>query len=98
MSYRTAALVVSLAVAATGCQESSTAPYVVSANTSIAADRSTGDTPNYNLEVILRPCSGDVAGCLVGGHGIGHVKFRQAGNYNVQRLDLGVWLRVLAAN
>src|SRR5438477_7373129 len=98
MSYRTAALVVSLAVASTGCQESSTAPHLVSGNTSIDADRSTGDTPNYNLEVILRPCSADVAGCLVGGDGFGHVKFRQAGNDDVQRIDLGVWVRDLAPN
>lgn len=98
MSYRTAGLVVSLAVAITGCHESSTAPHVVPANTSIAADRSTGDTPNYNLEVILRPCSGDVAGCLVGGDGFGHVKFRQAGNDDAQRIDLGVWVRDLAPN
>src|SRR5258705_546888 len=98
MSYRTDALVVSLAVATTGCQESWTAPHVVSANTSLDADRSTGDTPNYNLEVILRPCSGDVAGCLVGGDGFGHVKFRQSGNDDVQRIDLGVWVRDLAPN
>ena len=98
MSYRTAGLVVSLAVAIPGCHESSTAPHVVPANTSIAADRSTGDTPNYNLEVILRPCSGEVAGCLVGGDGFGHVKFRQAGNDDAQRIDLGVWVRDLAPN
>ena len=98
MSYRTAALVVSLAVATTACQESSTAPQVVSANTSIAADRSTGDTPNYNLEVILRPCTADVEHCVVGGDGFGHVKFRQSGNDNVQRIDLGVWVRDLAPN
>jgi hypothetical protein len=98
MSYRTAALVVSLALAATACQESSTAPRAVSANTSIAADRSTGDTPNYNLEVILRPCTADVGGCVVGGAGFGHVKFRQSGNDDVQRIDLGVWVRDLAPN
>src|SRR5437870_12915346 len=87
MSYRTAALVVSLAVATTACQESSPAPHVVSANTSIAADRSTGDTPNYNLEVILRPSSGDVARRIVGGDGVGHAKFRQPGNDTVQRIN-----------
>ncbi len=98
MSYRTAVVVVSLAIVATACQEPSTAPHVVSANTSIAADRSTGDTPNYNLEVLLRPCSDDVAGCVTGGDGFGHVKFRQAGNDDVQRIDLGVWVRDLAPN
>src|SRR3954466_8692791 len=98
MSYRTAALVVSLAVATTACQESSTAPHAVSANTSIASDRSTGDTPNYNLEVILRPCTADVGGCAVGDDGFGHVKFRQAGNDDAQRIDLGVWVRDLAPN
>ncbi len=98
MSYRTAALVVSLAAVTTACQESSTAPHMVSANTIIAADRSTGNTPNYNLEVLLRPCSADVAGCLVGGDGFGHVKFRQAGNDNAQIVDLGVWVRDLAPN
>jgi hypothetical protein len=97
MSYRTA-LVVSLALATAACQEPSTAPHVVSANTSIAADRSTGQTPNYNLEVILRPCSGDVAGCVVGGDGFGHVKFRQSGNDDAQIVDLGVWVRDLAPN
>src|SRR2546423_1395121 len=97
MSYRTAALVVSLAVAATACHEASTAPHVISANTSIAADRSTGDTPNYNLEVILRPpCNADLEHCPIAGDGFGHVKFRQSGNDNVQRIDLGVWVRGLA--
>jgi hypothetical protein len=96
MSYRTAALVVSLAVATTACQEPPTAPHAIPANTSIAADRSTGDTPNYNLEVILRPCSSGVGGCVAGGDGFGHVKFRQSGNDNVQRIDLGVWVRDLA--
>lgn len=98
MSYRTAVLVLSLAVAATACQEPSTAPHVVPANTSIVADRSTGDTPNYNLEVLLRPCSSDVAGCVTGGDGFGHVKFRQAGNDDAQRIDLGAWVRDLAPN
>ena len=101
MSYRTAALAVSLAVAATGCQESSTAPHVVSANKSIAADRSTGDTPNYNLEVLLQPCSEHVplvAHCVTGDEGFGHVKFRQAGNDDVRRIDLGVRVRDLAPN
>ena len=98
MSYRTAALVLSLAALTTACQESSTAPQLLSANSSIAADRSTGDTPNYNLEVLLRPCSADVTGCLVGGDGFGHVKFRQAGNDDVQRIDLGVWVRDLTPN
>src|SRR5437773_5010136 len=97
MSYRTAGLVVSLAVAITACQESSTAPRVVSTNTSIAADRLTGDTPNYNLEVILRPpCNADVEHCPIGGDGFGHVKFRQSGNDDVQRIDLGVWVTGLA--
>src|SRR2546423_15657566 len=96
MSYRTAALVVSLAVVATACHEASTAPHVISANTSIAADRSTGDTPNYNLEVILRPpCNADLEHCPIAGDGFGHVKFRQSGNDNVQRIDLGVWVRGL---
>jgi hypothetical protein len=53
------------------------------------ADRSTGDTPNYNLEVLLRPVGS--------GDGFGHVKFRQAGNDDVAgRIDLGVWVRDLA--
>jgi hypothetical protein len=95
MSHRTAALVVSLAVAATACEGSWTGPHAAPADASIAPDRSTGDTPNYNLEVILRPCSGEVAGCVVGGDGFGHVKFRQAGNDDAQRIDLGVWVRDL---
>ena len=65
------------------------------------ADRSTGDTPNYNLEVLLQPCSEHVpavTGCVGGDGGFGHVKFRQAVNDNLQRIDLGVWVRDLAPN
>src|SRR6476661_858556 len=98
MVYRTAALMVSLVIVMTACQESSTAPRMRIANSGIALDRSTGDTPNYNLEVILRPCSGEVAGCLAGGDGFGHVKFRQDANDDAQRIDLGVWVRDLAPN
>jgi hypothetical protein len=78
------------ALAAIGCKEGPTAPRALSANTTMAGDRSTGDTPNYNLEVLLRP-----AGSWAG---FGHVKFRQSGNDDVQRVDLGVWVRDLAPN
>ena len=79
-----AALAVTLAGIA--CSESSTptAPGFRAPN--VAQDRSTGDTPNYNLEVQLR------------GDGFGHVKFRQAGNDAVQVVDLTVWVRDLAPN
>ena len=49
-------------------------------------DRSTGDTPNYNLEVILR------------GDGFGHVKFRQPGSDDAHTVFLGVWVRDLEPN
>jgi hypothetical protein len=68
---------------------------------SAVTDRSTGDTPNYNLEVLLQPCSEHVpslTGCVAGDEGFGHVKFRQAGNDDVHRIDLGVWVRDLAPN
>ena len=90
MVFRTAALIISTAIAMTACQDPSTAPRALSANTNRVADRSTGDTPNYNLELLLRP-----AGT---GDGFGHVKFRQDGNDGVQRIDLGVWVRDLAPN
>ena len=86
MIFRTAALIVSAAIAMTACQDRPTAPRTLSASNGVA-DRSTGDTPNYNLELILRP-----AGT---GDGFGHVKFRQDGNDGVQRIDLGVWVRDL---
>jgi len=43
--------------------------------------------PNFNLEVILRAPEGSV--------GFGHVKFRQ-NNDDVERVDLGVWVRDLS--
>lgn len=86
------------ALAATACQEGPTSPRAPSVRESVSADRSTGDTPNYNLEVLLRPCTADVTGCVVGGDGFGHVKFRQAGNDDAERIDLGVWVRDLAPN
>ena len=78
------------ALAASACQEVPTSPQALSVNTSVATDRSTGDTPNYNLEVILRPVGA--------GDGFGHVKFRQSGNDDAQIIDLGVWVRDLAPN
>jgi hypothetical protein len=72
------------------CREAPTSPKALSVNTSVATDRSTGDTPNYQLEILLRP-----AGSW---DGFGHVKFRQSGNDDVQRIDLGVWVRDLAPN
>ena len=78
------------ALAAIACQEGPTSPRAPSLNTSVATDRSTGDTPNYNLEVLLRPVGS--------GDGFGHVKFRQAGNDDAQIIDLGVWVRDLAPN
>lgn len=78
------------ALAATACQERPTSPPRGLLTTTVAQDRSTGDTPNYNLEVLLRP-SGS-------GDGFGHVKFRQAGNDDAQIIDLGVWVRDLAPN
>jgi hypothetical protein len=78
------------ALAAIGCKEGPTGPQALSVNTTMAADRSTGDTPNYQLEVLLRP-----AGSW---DGFGHVKFRQSGNDNAQIVDLGVWVRDLSPN
>jgi hypothetical protein len=73
-------------LAGIACSETSTptAPTLPAPN--VAQDRSTGDTPNYNLEVLLN------------GEGFGHVKFRQAGNDDLQRVDLTVWVRGLAPN
>jgi hypothetical protein len=85
--------ITALAVAAfvvTACQDGPTSPHALSVNISPAEDRSTGDTPNYNLEVLLRPVGS--------GDGFGHVKFRQAGNDDAQIIDLGVWVRDLAPN
>lgn len=78
------------ALVAVACQEGPTSPHGLGVNVSTAADRSTGSTPNYNLEVLLRPAGS--------GDGFGHVKFRQAGNDNAQIVDLGVWVRDLAPN
>jgi hypothetical protein len=78
------------ALAATACQEGPTSPKAVSVNTSVATDRSTGDTPNYNLEVLLRPVGS--------GDGFGHVKFRQPGNDNAEIIYLDVWVRDLEPN
>ena len=72
------------------CREAPTSPKAPPVITSVATDRSTGDTPNYNLEILLRP-----AGSW---DGFGHVKFRQSGKDDVQRIDLGVWVRDLAPN
>lgn len=72
------------------CREAPTSPKALSVNTSVATDRSTGDTPNYQLEILLRP-----AGSW---DGFGHVKFRQSGNDAAEIIDLGVWVRDLAPN
>ena len=96
----TASLVI-VALAATACREGATSPHAPSVTAIFLADRSTGDTPNYNLEVLLQPCSEHVppvAHCVTGDEGFGHVKFRQAGNDDVKRIDLGVWVRDLAPN
>jgi hypothetical protein len=85
----TAAVLVA-AIAATACQEPPSGPGKPSLNIRTMGDRSTGDTPNYNLEVLLRPVGS--------GDGFGHVKFRQAGNDDAQIIDLGVWVRDLAPN
>ena len=78
------------ALAATACQDVPTSPGALSVNTSGAMDRSTGTTPNYNLEVLLRPAGS--------GDGFGHVKFRQPGNDNAEIIFLDVWVRDLAPN
>ena len=83
-------LVLIAALAATACQEGSTSPRTPSVTKSVATDRSTGDTPNYNLEVLLRPVGS--------GDGFGHVKFRQPGNDNAEIIFLDVWVRDLAPN
>jgi hypothetical protein len=83
-----AALIATLVTIA--CRETPTSPIALSVITSVATDRSTGVTPNYELEVLLRP-----AGSW---DGFGHVKFRQSGKDDVQRIDLGVWVRDLAPN
>jgi hypothetical protein len=101
---RTRSVAASLAIvalAAAACRESPTSPQATSTTASLATDRSTGDTPNYNLEVLLQPCSEHVPavpGCVAGDAGFGHVKFRQAGNDNLEKFDLGVWVRDLAPN
>jgi hypothetical protein len=71
------------AVAATACKDGPTSPKQVAVAGTMQSDRSTGDTPNYNLEVILR------------GDGFGHVKFRQPGNDDAHTVFLGVWVRDL---
>jgi hypothetical protein len=82
-----ALLTVAMLVAA--CSDSSTAPMttptppVALANAGVAWGP---ETPNFNLEVILR-----------GNSGFGHVKFRQPNDeQNVVHLD--VWVRDLAPN
>jgi hypothetical protein len=89
MFVRTAALIVSAAIVTTACQDRSTDPQRLSVNSNAVADRSTGDTPNYNLEILLRPVGS--------GAGFGHVKFREQRDANdaSQRIDLGVWVRDL---
>jgi hypothetical protein len=50
------------------------------------------ETPNFNLEVILRPTAGP-------DNGFGHVKFRQPNESDpVQTILLGVWVRDLVPN
>lgn len=78
------------ALAATACQETPTSPKALSVITSVATDRSTGDTPNYNLEVILRPVGS--------GDGFGHVKFRERKNDEPLIVYLDVWVRDLEPN
>ena len=90
MRVSTTVSVLVAALAATACQEGPTTPRALSVSTSAAADRSTGDTPNYQLEIILRDATG--------GDGFGHVKFRQSGKDDAQIIDLGVWVRDLAPN
>ncbi len=74
------------AFVATACKDGPTAPQQLARAGTLLADRSTGDTPNYNLEVILR------------GDGFGHVKFRQPGNDDAHTVFLGVWVRDLEPN
>ena len=74
------------AFAATACKDGPTTPQQIAVAGTVQADRSTGDTPNYNLEVILR------------GDGFGHVKFRQPGNDDAHTVFLGVWVRDLEPN
>jgi len=74
------------AFAATACKDGPTSPQQVAVAGTMQADRSTGDTPNYNLEVILR------------GDGFGHVKFRQPGNNDAHTVFLGVRVRDLEPN
>lgn len=70
------------------CREVPTSPGALSVNTSVAMDRSTGTTPNYNLEVLLRPAGS--------GDGFGHVKFREPANDDIaRRAYLDVWVRDL---
>lgn len=90
MTSRAATLVAALAITTLACQDQSTAPHTLQRTAGTAGDRLTGDTPNYNLEILLHPVDP--------GAGFGHVKFRQAGNDEVQRIDLGVWVRDLAPN
>lgn len=74
------------AFAATACTDGPTSPRQIAVAGTVQADRSTGDTPNYNLEVLLR------------GDGFGHVKFRQPGNDDAHTVFLGVWVRDLEPN
>jgi hypothetical protein len=90
MRVRITGPVLIAALAVSACQEGPTSPRALSANISVATDRSTGDTPNYNLEVLLRPVGS--------GDGFGHVKFRQPGNDNAEIIYLDVWVRDLAPN
>jgi hypothetical protein len=74
------------AFVATACKDGPTTPQALAVDGRLQADRSTGDTPNYNLEVLLR------------GDGFGHVKFRQSGNDVADTVFLGVWVRDLEPN
>ena len=82
----TAAASATMALLLIGCREVPTSPPSLS-NGRVATDRLTGSTPNYNLEVLLRP-AGE-------GDGFGHVKFRQPGNDDALIVYLDVWVRDL---
>lgn len=81
-----------LAAAVLGCQESKNPGQMLSAalpTSSTVLSPQNGETPTFNLEVVLADISG--------GKGFGLVKFRQP-NDDQFVVNLGTWVRDLAPN
>ena len=84
-------IVVAMGVIAAGCSDAPASPTTPTTPSALAGEGSAAaaswgpETPNFNLEVILR------------GEGFGHVKFRQP-NDDARIVHLDTWVRGLAPN